>query len=121
MEEQARHGEGEEHLDKKQDKKLDMELDMELDMKTSHGRAREEREACARGGDAAQAGARTGPTGRHAGAPGPTPGLTGLHAGPARSKPDARPVPSGADTVALESSSGCHPAPHPVQTGPAGP
>ena len=35
---------GEEQLDKK----LDMELDMELDMKTSHGRAREEREACAR-------------------------------------------------------------------------
>ncbi|KAK1694670.1 hypothetical protein QYE76_011367 [Lolium multiflorum] len=28
---------------------LDVKLDMELDMKTSHGRAREEREACARG------------------------------------------------------------------------
>ncbi|KAK1683817.1 hypothetical protein QYE76_044665 [Lolium multiflorum] len=46
---------GEEQLDKKLDVKLDvkldMELDMELDMKTSHGRAREEREACARGGD----------------------------------------------------------------------
>ncbi|KAK1684453.1 hypothetical protein QYE76_045301 [Lolium multiflorum] len=35
---------GEEQLDKK--------LDMEMDMKTSHGRAREEREACTRGGDA---------------------------------------------------------------------
>ncbi|KAK1698731.1 hypothetical protein QYE76_015428 [Lolium multiflorum] len=31
------------------DKKMDMKLDMELDKKTSHGRAREEREACARG------------------------------------------------------------------------
>ncbi|KAK1693008.1 hypothetical protein QYE76_009705 [Lolium multiflorum] len=35
---------GEEQLDKK----LDVKLDMELDMKTSHGCAREEREACAR-------------------------------------------------------------------------
>ncbi|KAK1692672.1 hypothetical protein QYE76_009369, partial [Lolium multiflorum] len=43
---------GEEQLDKK----MDVKLDMELDMKTSHGRAREEREACARGGDV-QAGA----------------------------------------------------------------
>ncbi|KAK1607951.1 hypothetical protein QYE76_031624 [Lolium multiflorum] len=43
---------GEEQLDKK----LDVKLDMELDMKTSHGRAREEQEACARGGDV-QAGA----------------------------------------------------------------
>ncbi|KAK1620293.1 hypothetical protein QYE76_025810 [Lolium multiflorum] len=38
---------GEEQLDKK----LDVKMDMELDMKTSHGRAREEREACTRGGD----------------------------------------------------------------------
>ncbi|KAK1663599.1 hypothetical protein QYE76_051758 [Lolium multiflorum] len=37
---------GEEQLDKK----LDVKLDMELDVKTSHGRAREEREECARGG-----------------------------------------------------------------------
>ncbi|KAK1601661.1 hypothetical protein QYE76_016915 [Lolium multiflorum] len=36
---------GEEQLDQK----MDVKLDMELDMKTSHGRAREEREACARG------------------------------------------------------------------------
>ncbi|KAK1609093.1 hypothetical protein QYE76_032766 [Lolium multiflorum] len=45
---------GEEQLDKK----LDMKLDMELDVKTSHGRVREEREACARGGhlQAAQGG-----------------------------------------------------------------
>ncbi|KAK1684787.1 hypothetical protein QYE76_045635 [Lolium multiflorum] len=35
---------GEEQLDKK----MDVKLDMELNMKTSHGRAREEREECAR-------------------------------------------------------------------------
>ncbi|KAK1697024.1 hypothetical protein QYE76_013721 [Lolium multiflorum] len=44
------------------DKKLDVKLDMELDVNTSHGRAREEREACARGGRL-QAGARAGRTG----------------------------------------------------------
>jgi hypothetical protein len=55
---------GEEQLDKKLDVKLDMELAMKLDMKTSHGSAREEREACAREEDQVQAGARTGPTGR---------------------------------------------------------
>ena len=49
---------GEEQLDKK----LDVKLDMELDMKTSHGRARDEREEGARG-DAVQAGARPGQTG----------------------------------------------------------
>ncbi|KAK1693403.1 hypothetical protein QYE76_010100 [Lolium multiflorum] len=70
---------GEEQLDKK----LDVKLDMELDMKTSHGRAREEREACARGGDAVQAGARPGQTGRAAGPAGPSPGPTGFHAGSA--------------------------------------
>ncbi|KAK1694091.1 hypothetical protein QYE76_010788 [Lolium multiflorum] len=53
---------GEEQLDKK--------LDMELDVKTSHGRAREEREACTRGG-VLQAGARPGQTGRGTGPPGP--------------------------------------------------
>ncbi|KAK1695809.1 hypothetical protein QYE76_012506 [Lolium multiflorum] len=41
---------------------MDVKLDMELDMKTSHGRAREEREECARGEDEVQAGARSGPT-----------------------------------------------------------
>ena len=71
---------GEEHLDKK----LDMELDMELDMKTSHGRAREEWEECARGEAEAQAGARSGPTGRAAGPSGPRPGPTGSCAGSAR-------------------------------------
>ncbi|KAK1645691.1 hypothetical protein QYE76_063496 [Lolium multiflorum] len=40
---------GEEQLDMKTDVKMDVKLDMELDMKISHGRAREEREACARG------------------------------------------------------------------------
>ncbi|KAK1662827.1 hypothetical protein QYE76_050986 [Lolium multiflorum] len=53
---------GEEQLDVK----MDVKLDMELDMKTSHGRAREEREECARGEDVVQAGARSGPTGRAA-------------------------------------------------------
>ncbi|KAK1629590.1 hypothetical protein QYE76_003905 [Lolium multiflorum] len=48
--------EEEEHLDQK----MDVKLDMELDMKTSHGRAREEREECARGEDDVQAGARSG-------------------------------------------------------------
>ncbi|KAK1618241.1 hypothetical protein QYE76_023758 [Lolium multiflorum] len=53
---------GEEQLDKK----LDVKLDMELDMMTSHERAREEREECARGGDAVQAGVRPGQTGHAA-------------------------------------------------------
>ncbi|KAK1626427.1 hypothetical protein QYE76_000742 [Lolium multiflorum] len=39
---------GEEQLDMKTDVKMDVKLDMELDMKISHGRAREEREECAR-------------------------------------------------------------------------
>ena len=95
---------GEEQLDKK--------LDMELDMKTSHGRAREEREACARE-EEVQAGARPGPTGRHAGAPGPRPGPTGRQTGPARRhvrfdrpprrttrrQPARAPVPTGKDAV----------------------
>ena len=42
--------------DVKMDVKLHMELDMELDMKISHGRARKEREACARGEEDVQAG-----------------------------------------------------------------
>ncbi|KAK1691976.1 hypothetical protein QYE76_008673 [Lolium multiflorum] len=77
---------GEEHLDKK----LDMELDMELDMKISHGRAREEREACARE-EEVQPGARPGPTGLHAGPPGPRPGPTGRHA----DAPGRQPSPTG--------------------------
>jgi hypothetical protein len=64
---------GEEQLDKK----LDVKRAMKLDMKTSHGSAREEREACAREEDQVQAGARSGLTGRHAGAPGPRPGQPG--------------------------------------------
>jgi hypothetical protein len=60
---------------------MDVKLDMELDMKTPHGRAKEEREACARGDVTVQAGPASGQTGRHAGAPGPWPGLTGQHAG----------------------------------------
>ncbi|KAK1613255.1 hypothetical protein QYE76_036928 [Lolium multiflorum] len=93
---------GEEQLDVKKDMKLDVKLDMELDMKTFHGRAREEREACARE-DEVQAGARPGLTGRHA-APGPRagqPGATlgppgsgpsGRHVGSARRRPDPQPV-----------------------------
>ncbi|KAK1662864.1 hypothetical protein QYE76_051023 [Lolium multiflorum] len=54
---------GEEQLDVK----MDVKLDMELDMKISHGRAREEREECARGEDEDQ--------------PGPAPGQTGLLTG----------------------------------------
>ncbi|KAK1610779.1 hypothetical protein QYE76_034452 [Lolium multiflorum] len=44
---------------------MDVERDKELDMKISHGRAREEREACARE-DEVQAGPAPGRTGRHA-------------------------------------------------------
>ncbi|KAK1631604.1 hypothetical protein QYE76_005919 [Lolium multiflorum] len=51
---------GEEQLDMKTDVKMDVKLDMELDMKISHGRAREEREACARGEDDVQAGPEPG-------------------------------------------------------------
>ena len=58
------------------------QLDMVLDMKTIHGRAREEREACAKEGEEeVQAGATLGDTGRHAGQSGATPGATGPHAG----------------------------------------
>ncbi|KAK1615539.1 hypothetical protein QYE76_021056 [Lolium multiflorum] len=45
-----------EEVDMKTDVKMAVKLDMELDMKISHGRAREEREACARGEDEVQAG-----------------------------------------------------------------
>ncbi|KAK1694366.1 hypothetical protein QYE76_011063 [Lolium multiflorum] len=47
----------EEQLDMKTDVKMDVKPDMELDMKISHGRAREERVACARG----EVGVRAGP------------------------------------------------------------
>ncbi|KAK1626050.1 hypothetical protein QYE76_000365 [Lolium multiflorum] len=53
-----------------EEEQLDVKLDMELDMKTSHGRAREEREACTREEDQVQADAQPGLTGRHAGLPG---------------------------------------------------
>ncbi|KAK1681247.1 hypothetical protein QYE76_042095 [Lolium multiflorum] len=51
----------EEQLDMKTDVKMDVKLDMELDMKISHGCAREEREACARGEEEVQAGPEPGP------------------------------------------------------------
>ncbi|KAK1667319.1 hypothetical protein QYE76_055478 [Lolium multiflorum] len=54
---------GEEQLDVK----MDVKLDMELDMKISHGRAREEREACARGEEEVQAGPEPGQTGPQTG------------------------------------------------------
>ncbi|KAK1695746.1 hypothetical protein QYE76_012443 [Lolium multiflorum] len=50
---------GEEQLDVK----MDVKLDKELDMKISHGRAREEREECARGEEEVQAGPASGQTG----------------------------------------------------------
>ncbi|KAK1609364.1 hypothetical protein QYE76_033037 [Lolium multiflorum] len=53
---------GEEQLDMKTDVKMDVKPDMELDKKISHGRAREEREECARGEDDVQAGPAPGPT-----------------------------------------------------------
>ncbi|KAK1615624.1 hypothetical protein QYE76_021141 [Lolium multiflorum] len=48
--------------------KMDVKLDMELDMKISHGRAREEREACARGEEEVQP-AQTGQTATRAAGP----------------------------------------------------
>ncbi|KAK1681165.1 hypothetical protein QYE76_042013 [Lolium multiflorum] len=63
---------GEEQLDMKTDVKMAVKLDMELDKKISHGRAREEREACARGEDDVQAGPEPGQTGHQTG-PGPGP------------------------------------------------
>ncbi|KAK1651450.1 hypothetical protein QYE76_069255 [Lolium multiflorum] len=84
---------GEEQLDKK----MDVKLDMELDKKTSHGRAREEREACARGGDV-RAACPVNPTGRSPARP----GRTGSHAGPARSKLGPTLVPAGSYLVSMD-------------------
>ncbi|KAK1574277.1 hypothetical protein QYE76_018475 [Lolium multiflorum] len=64
---------GEEQLDVK----MNVKLDKELDMKISHGRAREEREECARGEEEVQAGPASGQTGPHAGLPGYSTRLTG--------------------------------------------
>ncbi|KAK1595652.1 hypothetical protein QYE76_017286 [Lolium multiflorum] len=69
---------GEEQLDVK----MDVKLDKELDMKISHGRAREEREECARGEEEVQAGPAPGQTGLHAGLPGYSTRLTGPLTGP---------------------------------------
>ncbi|KAK1666302.1 hypothetical protein QYE76_054461, partial [Lolium multiflorum] len=90
--------------EKKLDVKMDVELDMELDMKISHGCAREEREACARGEDKVQAGPTPGQTGRHSGAPGqtgrhsapgPWPGPTGRHARSGTAPTGRSPMPTG--------------------------
>jgi hypothetical protein len=90
---------GEEQLDMKTDVKMDVKLDMELDVKTSHGRAREEREACASGG-VLQAGPRPGQTGRGTGPPG--------------HQPDFEPVPSGPHPGNTDPSSGFRPVTDPV-------
>ncbi|KAK1608403.1 hypothetical protein QYE76_032076 [Lolium multiflorum] len=84
---------GEEQLDKKLDK-----LAMKLDMKTSHGSAREEREACAREEDQVQVGARPGPTGLHAGSSGYRPG-----------QPDSTPEQPGANRLLRLCQPGQHP------------
>ena len=72
---------------------------MVLDVKTSHGRAREEREACAKGG-VLQAGPRPGQTGRGTGPPG--------------RKPDFPLVPSGQHPGNVDASSGFRPVTDPV-------
>ncbi|KAK1645763.1 hypothetical protein QYE76_063568 [Lolium multiflorum] len=64
---------GEEQLDMKTDVTMAEKLDMELDMKISHGRAREEREACARGEDEVQAGPESGQTAPRPASPVPGP------------------------------------------------
>ncbi|KAK1645098.1 hypothetical protein QYE76_062903 [Lolium multiflorum] len=102
------------------EEQLDVKLDMELDMKTYHGRAREEREACARRGDV-QAGAQPGQTGRDAGPPGPSPGRPASTPEPPARVPGTSLVKPGHACAirrihgALARSS---PVPGPVQTGP---
>ncbi|KAK1646021.1 hypothetical protein QYE76_063826 [Lolium multiflorum] len=86
---------GEEHLDVK----MDVEMDKELDMKISHGSAREEREACARGEDDVQAGPAPGQTCRHTGAPGPCPVQPGGRPDPPRRQPGATLMPTGSITA----------------------
>ena len=108
---------GEEQLDMKTDVKMAVKLDMELDMKISHGRAREEREACAREEDEVQAGPASGQTGRHAGAPGHWPGPPGRHAGATRRHPDYTLMPTGRVTAEQFPRPGLGPA-GPVSTGP---
>ncbi|KAK1608467.1 hypothetical protein QYE76_032140 [Lolium multiflorum] len=90
---------------------MDVELDKELDMKISHGRAREEREACARGEDEVQAGPAPGQTGRHTGAPGPRPDPTGRQAG-STSAPTGRHADCNrTGYCATIPEPGCHPVP----------
>ena len=56
------------------------QLDMVLDVKIIHGRAREEREACAKEGEDVT-GTTPGSAGRLTGRPGAMPGSTGYHTG----------------------------------------
>ncbi|KAK1595952.1 hypothetical protein QYE76_059199 [Lolium multiflorum] len=81
---------GEEQLDMKTDVKMAVKLDMELDMKKSHGRAREEREACARGEEEVQAGPEPGQTGPQTGQPGPWPGQPAANRTPTGRSPSYR-------------------------------
>ncbi|KAK1681091.1 hypothetical protein QYE76_041939 [Lolium multiflorum] len=81
---------GEEQLDMKTDVKMAVKLDMELDMKISHGRAREEREACARGEEEVQAGPEPGQTGPQTGQPGPWPGRPAANRRPTGRSPSYR-------------------------------
>ncbi|KAK1693851.1 hypothetical protein QYE76_010548 [Lolium multiflorum] len=85
---------GEEQLDVK----MDVKLDMELDMKKSHGRAREEREDCARGEEEVQAGPAPGQTGPHAGLPGCSTRSTGPLT--------AHPVPGPVDAASYRAPTG---------------
>ncbi|KAK1654064.1 hypothetical protein QYE76_071869 [Lolium multiflorum] len=90
---------GEEQLDVK----MDVKLDKELDMKISHGRAREEREECARGEEEVQAGPAPGQTGPHAGPPGPWPGR------PAANRPPTGGSASYRQKPETSQISGCRP------------
>ncbi|KAK1686674.1 hypothetical protein QYE76_047522 [Lolium multiflorum] len=96
---------GEEQLDQK----MNMKLDMELDVKTTHGRAREEREACARGGDVPADQDRS--TGRTAGPP--MAGPSGPR-GSIRFQPDSTLVPTGHYPVSPGGPPGYRPAPDSV-------
>ncbi|KAK1680976.1 hypothetical protein QYE76_041824 [Lolium multiflorum] len=86
---------GEEQLDMK----MNVKLDKELDMKIFHGRAREEREACAREEEEVQAGPASGQTGRHAGAPSPCPVQPDHPPDPTRRQPDDALMATGRGTA----------------------
>ncbi|KAK1595907.1 hypothetical protein QYE76_018329 [Lolium multiflorum] len=109
---------GEEQLDMKTDVKMDVKLDMELDMKISHGRAREEREACARGEEEVQAGPEPGQTGPQTGQPGPWPGQPAANRTPTGGSPSYRTETGNLavfrSTARLTGPLTGQPGPHPV-------